>query len=274
MFRPMTSVVSTLSGFVANGHRAMHHVSSSPSEIPYGGFSPVRLQAGCRPRPSSPALTRRQLIRGYQSTHPLPSLVPSGQSPHSVGAAKTVCRTLRPRGPWLGVGLYCPVASSLTMATSEPLTLSGRLILLISAAGLCLSAKCQRVPNLSCVSLDPCRLPYPGGPGGHDCCSSTCGSLRPLWKGSASAKFHLNRYMWLGFRGCRVRFMLRPGSLLALHRQGRLLSSFQPMSRLAGSSNMTTRQTVQLPRPDLHRQDTQPYRLQPLLPGIAQLRRH
>ena len=44
MFRPVTSGVSALSGFVANGHQAMHHVSFSPSKIPYGGFSPVRLQ--------------------------------------------------------------------------------------------------------------------------------------------------------------------------------------------------------------------------------------
>jgi len=29
-------------------------VSSSPSKIPYGGFSPVRLQTGIPPRPSRP----------------------------------------------------------------------------------------------------------------------------------------------------------------------------------------------------------------------------
>ena len=51
--RPMTSDVSALSGIVANGHQAMHSVSSAPSKIPYGGFSPVRLQAGCQERPSS-----------------------------------------------------------------------------------------------------------------------------------------------------------------------------------------------------------------------------
>ena len=41
MFRPMTSDVSALSGVVAKGHQAMHFVSSTPSKIPYGGFSPV-----------------------------------------------------------------------------------------------------------------------------------------------------------------------------------------------------------------------------------------
>ena len=46
MGRPTASVVSALSGFVANGRQAVHHVSSPPSKIQYGGFSPVRLQTG------------------------------------------------------------------------------------------------------------------------------------------------------------------------------------------------------------------------------------
>jgi len=51
MGRPAASVVSVLSDFVAKGRQAVHHVSSPPSKIPYGGFSPVRLQTG------SPAAT-------------------------------------------------------------------------------------------------------------------------------------------------------------------------------------------------------------------------
>ena len=56
MVRPVTSNVAALWGFVANGHQAAHRVSSSPSEIPYGGFSPVRLQTGLGPSPSSPGV--------------------------------------------------------------------------------------------------------------------------------------------------------------------------------------------------------------------------
>ena len=44
MGRPAASVVSALSSFVAHGRQAVHHVSSPLSKIPYGGFSPVRLQ--------------------------------------------------------------------------------------------------------------------------------------------------------------------------------------------------------------------------------------
>src|SRR5438045_1988688 len=54
MIRPMTSNVSALSSIVANGHQAIHFVSPAPSKIPYHGFSPVRLQAVCHRRPSSP----------------------------------------------------------------------------------------------------------------------------------------------------------------------------------------------------------------------------
>ena len=49
----MTSDVSIVSDFVAKGHQTIHHVSCAPSKIPYGGFSPVRLQTGFRRRPSS-----------------------------------------------------------------------------------------------------------------------------------------------------------------------------------------------------------------------------
>jgi hypothetical protein len=66
MIRPTTSVVSALSGIVANGCQAIHSVSSAPSKIPYGGFSPVRLQTGCQPPPSKLA----PLIGGHSGLFP------------------------------------------------------------------------------------------------------------------------------------------------------------------------------------------------------------
>jgi hypothetical protein len=62
MFRPMASGVSALWGFVANGHQTVHHVSFSPSKIPYGGFSPVRLQIGLVSGNLRVADSQRQLI--------------------------------------------------------------------------------------------------------------------------------------------------------------------------------------------------------------------
>ena len=53
MFRATTSFVSALSGSVANGCQLNAPVFPSPSKIPYGGFSPVRLQTErCMLRPS------------------------------------------------------------------------------------------------------------------------------------------------------------------------------------------------------------------------------
>ena len=69
----------------------------------------------------------------------------------------------------------------------------------------------------------------------------------PAWLCNEAAKFTL----WYG-----------PEELLALHRPGRLRSSFHLLSRLKQASNITTRVNSQLPRPDLHRQDTQHYGLQ------------
>ena len=80
MFRPMTSDVSALSGVVAKGHQAMHFVSSTPSKIPYGGFSPLRLQTHFTPRPPSHVLLLlligrhwRLLIHGVGSVSGLAS---------------------------------------------------------------------------------------------------------------------------------------------------------------------------------------------------------
>jgi len=60
MGRPVASDVSALSSGVANSNQTMQHVSSSLSKIPYGGFSPVRLQTGSPRRPSS-SITRSYL---------------------------------------------------------------------------------------------------------------------------------------------------------------------------------------------------------------------
>src|ERR1019366_6215090 len=44
-FRPMASFVSALSSIVANSPRVMPKFPPPPLFIPYGGFSPVRLEA-------------------------------------------------------------------------------------------------------------------------------------------------------------------------------------------------------------------------------------
>ena len=234
-----------------SGHQAVHHVSFSPSKIPYGGFSPVRLQAGRRRQPSPPGRRPRGLIcrpspsgpsgprRGSPSSR-------DGQSPHWVGVEAGSVRAHRPRGPWLGVGLCCPVASSLTTASSALLGRSRRLI--VSSGGSSPQGPGPRRSLL--LAANPSRRATsrtPADRAAWDDSTSARNSLRPNARGSASATSHLNRNTWVPFRGCRIRLMLRPDELLALLRQGRLRSSFRPASRLAGTSNMTTRANRQSP---------------------------
>ena len=110
VFRPVISIVSAVSGCVANDHQALHHVSCSPSKIPYVGFSPVRLQTGIQLRPSraisdlstEPAyLVDPPAYTQLQSTPP--PLWPNGHVQRG-----RLARTIQSRGPWLARGYVVP----------------------------------------------------------------------------------------------------------------------------------------------------------------------
>ena len=97
----MTSDVSTVSGFVANGHQTVRHVSCAPSKIPYGGFSPVRLQTGIRRRPSSVSdLYAVKVVSAVRSwVFPVSGRVRVQSEPRSASADDPVQRPLAP--PWV-----------------------------------------------------------------------------------------------------------------------------------------------------------------------------
>ena len=103
------------------------HVSSSLSKIPYSGFSPVRLQTGFQPRPSS---TMASLSARPAFPHPwriytrLKSLSPKRATASVLGLASNrdsllLTETIQSRGPWLPSGLCCPAGSSLTITSCE-----------------------------------------------------------------------------------------------------------------------------------------------------------
>ena len=183
MIRPMASGVSALSGIVANGHQAIHFVSSTPSKIPYGGFSPVRLQTRLTPRPPSRAFQRpligrhcrylvsRRCIRSRTCVQAAPST-----SDHDRGSS----------GPWLPFRFYCPVGSWLTMATSAPLSATQRLM--NYSVGLREHPASRRgSPIYPASPFSPCRRPYSGGP--SDCtrrCLHRWRCLRQIRTGSAA----------------------------------------------------------------------------------------
>jgi len=159
MFRPMTSDVAALSGIVANGHRAMHFVSSAPSKIPYGGFSPVRLQTHLTPRPPSRAGQRLLIGRHGSYLHPRRLF----RSRTRVQAAPKISDlNCGSSGPWLPNRLYCPAGSSLTMATSAPLLVTRRLMN-YSARLRDQPASPRGSPIYSARPFTPCRHPYSGG---------------------------------------------------------------------------------------------------------------
>ena len=92
MRRPAASGVSVLSDFVANGRQTVHPVSSSPSKIPYGGFSPVRLQTGSRSQPS-PRIRVPYMRSAVLSASPW--VAPFGSNRRTVSAS----RRFRPDTP-------------------------------------------------------------------------------------------------------------------------------------------------------------------------------
>jgi hypothetical protein len=220
VIRPMTSDVSALSGIVANGHQAIHFVSSAPSKIPYGGFSPVRLQAGCQKRPSSPRgdfdgstvafSSVRVLFRSRTYVRRHSRLLTPHTCPVALGSASG-CIVRRP---------HCLLRPHPSVCPPPPVSLYA------SATD-----DEQTFPNLLCQGLIPCRRPYSGGSRTPMTSQSVRLGLHPFCRGSATTLIHAPDYAWGHLRSCNVDLMLRPGILLAPLRTGRLRPSFHAVDR-------------------------------------------
>ena len=259
MIRSMTSKVSALSGIVANGHQTIHFVSSAPSKIPYGGFSPVRLQTRLMPRPPSRAsqrpfigrhcryLVSRRFVRSRSFDQAAPRI-----SDHDHGSS----------GPWLPDRLYCPAGSLLTMATSAPLAAARRFMhypvrLRDQPASL------RGSPIYSASPLTPCRGPYSGGPSNRiRRCLHRWFRLHQIRTGSATT--HPTNPEHVG----RVT-KLQPSLNVTAWRSCSPCSG-QDFYCRAFVSRVTPKSHVgyywmahrHLPSPDSHRLDCQPYGLQ------------
>jgi hypothetical protein len=280
LFRPVTSGVSVFLDFVAKGHQTMQHVSSSPSKIPYVGFSPVRLQTGIRPRPSQ---TKSGLSARPAFTHPIPAYTWSKLSSQKDDSPQLNSRFFRrrgkaqadhpsilmqaiqSRGPWLARWLCCPSGSLLTMASSETLGPPHRLMNYTMGPvpyGLVWTGT-ERLPNFLRVSF-PYVPPYV--PRRTERLHLSVASSLIL----AFALFAQARHPQSHHAGSKVgRVTGLQGSLNATARtdcspctgKDFYFRAFTLLSHLRGASGITMRANRQFPQPDLHRPDTRPYGL-------------
>jgi hypothetical protein len=134
----------------------MHLVSPTPSKIPYGGFSPVRLQTRLAPRPPSRAFPR-SLIGRHCWYLVLRRWFRSKSCDQA--APKTSDLNRESSGPWLPSGLCCPAGSLLTMATSAPLPATLGLMHYSFELRVQL-ASCRGSPIYSVSPFTPCSRLY------------------------------------------------------------------------------------------------------------------
>ena len=249
----------------------MQHVSSSLSKIPYGGFSPVRLQTGFQPRPSPNMLSlsarpafphSRRIYTRLKSLSQKRAFFRSGTCVQAELPLSSmdypVQRSLAPRRVVLSRQL---IAYYDLIRASRPLPL----VYVLSSGSLpdgLVWAGNEKVPNLSCSSLPIVPSSVPRRP-------NNCSWLllrHWLWPSPSLQKVGarwptLCGSAWLCHEAAKFTSCYGPMRLLALLRQGRLLSSFHRKGHPAAMSNITTRVHNQFPWPDFHRLDKQPYRL-------------
>ncbi len=229
-----------------NYQRQVTSVFPSPSKIPYGGFSPVRLQTEIYPPPSQPPprLSAARippavaLISGQKPSHPNTAAHRRANRRgsrliRSKRHSDWQNQAIPSRGPWLPCGLCCPAGSLLTMASCAPLALT------------------QPLMNLR--SGPPTQGPASGGEregpqfNRHVC--SYVPSPEPRWTGrlhsavTSPTVIAFANSPWLGIHkttpvgSCVSRvtrrtgsLALRPARLLALTNTVHLLSSFRRAS--------------------------------------------
>ena len=213
------------------------YVSSSPSKIPYGGFSPVRLQTGLQPLRPSPAwrgLSDRPACTCAQLAYTQPSALHRTPLALAGMCAGPIVRAFQSRGPWLANRFYCPAGSSLTMASSAPLHPSCRFM--DYAAGLrptiCSGLGSRGSPIYSaCLSLRAVFHTPLDRKGAFDRFFPSRIGLHQFGNVSAS-KFATQSDSTWGFNeAAKFTSCYGPAGLLALHRSGLLLSSFRSLCR-------------------------------------------
>ena len=194
-----------------------HRVFPAPSKIPYGGFSPVRLQTRRR-RPPSP---ERPAYRTPESKRRLL---------WRRSACERRFRNGRSRPEALGSPAGCVVPQDHRLLWPHP-SHSRPHPGLFASSGVDLWSRVGPQFELHVRSCLPSPAPR-WTVAGHDCYSPRRIGLHLICRGSTSTTPRTLVPTWLCNEAESGSLSLRPARLLALHQQGRLLPSFRRTSRL------------------------------------------
>ena len=259
MGRPAASGVFVLSDFVANGRQTLHPVSSSPSKIPYGGFSPVRLQTGFQSQPSpsfaGPAYMRSTVLSAS------PWVAPFGSNRRTVSAS----RRFRPNIP-----VQRPLARRRVLLSRRVIAYYGLIRgsgalptgYVLSRRVFAASGQAPEIPQFKLRVFSSVPFPIPRRIGWRPTVLPPSVGAFALFAGAR----HPQVSTLIGSCGgsneaAEFALCCGPEVWLALHRQGRLHSSFHSIESPHWNVEHDYAVNSQLPRPDSHRQDTQPYGL-------------
>jgi hypothetical protein len=198
--------VSDLSAFVAKKRPIPAPVSPALSKIPYGGFSPVRLQASCQRRPSlaKPTWTLPQWLspaRAFDSVRGLASkrhtrILTPHTRPVALGSATGYIVRQPHRLLWPHPRLW---NSATAYALPPQRSLSSRASPIYSACPLVRAV--VHTPVVSAISYDYSSI--------TDAAFILCRGIQQPLGPASPARLGVSR-------GCNIRFLLRPGPWLAL----------------------------------------------------------
>jgi hypothetical protein len=247
----------------------MPYDSCSPSKIPYGGFSPVRLQARIQPRPSPTPGELKRMTRIPSPKADLYSVKDYGEAPMAP-IPRHVPRAYprsRSRPEALGSPVSYAVSPGHRLLWPHPK-------LSASPTGLFASSRrvfapqsgrsgCREAPQFTpLVSLPvPPYVPRQTG-----WLPTAITSPPALAFGPSAYPQHLRfpplpDLGWLRNEAATFALCCGPVSCLLFSGKSFYFRAFIPWSLLQGTSNITIRPNSQLPEPDSHRLDKQPYGL-------------
>ena len=195
-----------------------HRVFPSPSKIPYGGFSPLRLQTRSPPRPSPGE---------YPDLYATPVCSWEACSPRGHVVGLPIPTRSRPEA--LGSPTGCSVRPGRRLLWPHPSHSWPPCGLCIPPQGTCGG---EWVPNLSYLSVRACLPQYPGEP-------DRCIRLllpHPHWSSPSLPWLDIHNstplvLAWMRNEAVSGSLALRPARWLALHQQGHLLPSFRRPGR-------------------------------------------